>query len=86
MLSSYTGSPEVSAAPQLPEDRCSTVNDRVVGFAVCSLSAAPHSRHLLLCEDTGDLMGEWTQADPTFRAPSDESTTLFNERDFGDAA
>ncbi len=49
---------------------CSAINDRVSGMAACSLPSAPHSTHQLLCEDTGEVLGEWTDADPTFREPS----------------
>lgn len=88
MLSIHSGSLEVSAAVQMPRDQCSAVNDRVVGLAVCSLSSAPHSTHLLLCEETGEPMGTWTDADPTFRVPTDGSKVMpgVRSRVFGDAA
>lgn len=52
---------------------CSVLNERVpgTGLAVCSLSSAPHGTHQLLCEDTGEVLGEWTDADTTFREPAD---------------
>ncbi|OZF41272.1 hypothetical protein CH292_28355 [Rhodococcus sp. 14-2470-1a] len=78
--------PAVSVRKQ--QSRCGAVNDRVLGLAVCSLGSAPHSTHALLCEETGDLMGEWTDGDPTFRVPVDGSTTMFRAcpLNFGDAA
>ena len=49
---------------------CPAINDRVSGLAVCSLTSSPHSTHQLLCEETGELLGEWTDSDPAFRKPS----------------
>lgn len=51
---------------------CPAINDQVPGFAACSLTSTPHTVHQLLCEDTGELLGEWTDADRTFREPANE--------------
>lgn len=48
---------------------CSAINVTAPGFAVCSLPAGAHETHQLHCEDTGALLGEWTDADMTFREP-----------------
>lgn len=57
---------QIAPAP-VPSSECSALNERVPGMAVCSLSSAPHSTHQLLCDDTGEVIGEWTDADPAFR-------------------
>lgn len=51
---------------------CPATNATAPGFAVCSLPAGAHKTHQLRCEDTGALLGEWTDADMTFREPVDE--------------
>lgn len=78
------------------EQPCPALNDRgAFGFAGCSLTSTAHSVHQLLCEDTGELLGEWTDSDPTFREPSWDTPTrtpgrhvAFSDRPdvFGDAA
>ncbi len=56
---------------------CNSVNDRVVGMAVCSLPAVPHhSHHKLICEETGAAIGEWTDANATFLEPLSRSPLL----------
>lgn len=74
---------------------CPAINDRVSGLAACSLTSATHSTHQLLCEETGELLGEWTDADPLFREPGWDAPTrspgrhvAFSDRPdvFGDAA
>ena len=54
------------------EARCSAINDRTPGLVVCSLSTGSHDTHQLRCEDTGELLGEWTDTDMTFRDPANE--------------
>ncbi|MGF0313724.1 hypothetical protein [Rhodococcus sp. IEGM1428] len=51
------------------------------GFAICSLRHGTHDVHQLRCEDTGELLGEWTDADMTFREPANEPrlTTEFSD-------
>lgn len=51
---------------------CAAMNTGIPGFAVCSLPAGTHDIHQLRCEDTGQLLGEWTDADMTFREPAIE--------------
>lgn len=59
--------------PTAPAELCPGFNDRAPGMAVCSLPAShPHVKHQLRCEDTGELLGEWTDADMTFRTPTAE--------------
>nr|WP_179275217.1 hypothetical protein [Rhodococcus sp. 06-1059B-a] len=42
-------------------------------MALCSLPAShPHVTHQLRCEDTGELLGEWTDTDMAFRTPTAE--------------
>lgn len=50
-------------------EMCPALNDRAPGLAVCSLPAGGHRTHQLRCEDTGELLGRWTDADKTFREP-----------------
>ena len=53
---------------------CTSVNDRVAGLAVCSLPAVPHhSHHRLICEETGSVIGEWTDTDAAFLEPLSRS-------------
>lgn len=78
------------------EQPCPALNDRgAFGFAGCSLTSTAHSVHQLLCEDTGELLGEWTDTDPSFHVPGGSSTSdtprhhvEFSDRRnaFGDAA
>ncbi len=59
--------------PTASADLCPALNDRVPGMAACSLPTShPHVTHQLRCEDTGELLGEWTDADMTFRTPTAE--------------
>jgi len=51
---------------------CSATITGTPGFAVCSLPEGTHDIHQLRCEDTGELLGEWTDADKTFRQPANE--------------
>ena len=51
---------------------CQAVNTSIPGFAVCSLREGTHDVHQLRCEDTGELLGEWTDADTTFRQPANQ--------------
>lgn len=51
---------------------CPSLNTQVAGFAICSLPEGTHDVHQLRCEDTGELLGEWTDADMTFREPASE--------------
>jgi hypothetical protein len=81
--------PEFSATTAL----CSAVNSEVPGLAVCSLPDVPHEVHQLRCEETGELLGEWTDADKTFREPANEfqrriefSDAPVHELDYGDVA
>lgn len=58
---------------EAPVELCPALNDRVPGLATCSLLASdPHVTHQMRCEDTGALLGEWTDSDMTFREPVDE--------------
>ncbi|WP_156394471.1 hypothetical protein [Rhodococcus sp. Leaf233] len=71
MTSSYPGTVlhrESDRKPLL----CQAVNISVPGFAVCSLREGTHDLHQLRCEATGELLGEWTDADTTFREPTNE--------------
>lgn len=53
---------------------CPSVNDRVASLAVCSLPAVPHhSHHMLICEETGAVIGEWTYANAAFLEPLSRS-------------
>ncbi len=54
------------------ERPCPAINDRAPDLVVCSLRAGDHDIHQLRCEDTGELLGEWTDADMTFREPTSE--------------
>ena len=72
VLSSHSQTLQAPAAASSHSNQCSAVNDRVHGLAVCSLASAPHSTHQLRCEETGELVGEWTDADRTFRLPNNE--------------
>lgn len=72
---------------------CPAMNTETPGFAVCSLSEGTHDVHQLRCDDTGELLGEWTDADKTFREPTNEfqryiefSDTPVHELDYGDVA
>lgn len=51
------------------ERTCPAINVHVFGFAECSLGSVPHRTHRLLCEATGEVLGEWTDDDPVFRDP-----------------
>lgn len=51
---------------------CPAMNIETPGFAICSLPYGNHDVHQLRCEDTGELLGEWTDADMTFREPTNE--------------
>ena len=46
---------------------CPATHAGTPGFAVCSLRAGTHDVHQLRCEEYGELLGEWTDADTTFR-------------------
>lgn len=48
---------------------CPAINTHVYGLAECSLGSVPHRTHRLLCEATGEVLGEWTEDDPEFRDP-----------------
>lgn len=52
---------------------CPAMNTATPGFAICSLPYGNHAVHQLRCEDTGELLGEWTDADMTFRVPTNET-------------
>lgn len=55
---------------EAPAKLCPSVNDRVPGLATCSLRVSePHVTHQMRCEDTGALLGEWSDSDMTFSAP-----------------
>lgn len=59
--------------PTGPAEPCPALNDRAPGMALCSLPAShPHVTHQLRCEDTGELLGEWTDTDMAFRTPTAE--------------
>lgn len=60
---------------------CRALNTQVAGFAICSLPEGSHDVHQLRCEDTGELLGEWTDVDTTFREPASE---LRRAIEFGD--
>lgn len=60
------------ASASAPSSECPALNELVLGMAVCSLPSALHSTHRLLCDDTGEVLGEWTDTDPKFREPSDK--------------
>jgi hypothetical protein len=85
--------PQTASSAEQP---CPALNDRgAFGFAACSLTSTAHPVHQLLCEVTGELLGEWTDMDPSFHVPSGSSTTgtprrhvEVNDRAnaFGDAA
>lgn len=51
---------------------CPAINDRAPDLVVCSLSAGDHDIHQLRCEDTGELLGQWTDTDTTFHRPTTE--------------
>lgn len=51
---------------------CTATNTGILGFAVCSLPQNTHATHQLRCEGTGELLGEWTDADTAFRQPLTE--------------
>ena len=51
---------------------CQAVNTSISGFAVCSLPEGTHDVHQMRCEDSGELLGEWTDADTTFRQPANQ--------------
>lgn len=56
---------------------CHSVSDRVAGLAVCSLPSEPrHSRHRFLCDETGSVIGEWTDFDLTFQKPRSQPHSL----------
>lgn len=58
---------------EAPAELCPALNYRVPGLATCSLRVSePHVTHQMRCEDTGALLGEWTDSDMTFRAPVGE--------------
>lgn len=72
---------------------CPAMNTETPGFAACSLREGTHSVHQLRCEDTGELLGEWTDSDRTFREPAGEirrhiefSDTPDREVHYGDVA
>lgn len=72
---------------------CQTMNTSIPGFAVCSLPESTHDVHQMRCDDTGELLGEWTDADTTFRQPTNEfqrriefSDTPDREIRYGDVA
>jgi hypothetical protein len=69
---------------------CPAINDRAPGLVVCSLSTGAHDTHQLRCEDTGELLGEWTNADMTFREPANEPRRAIEFSDsqlhYGDVA
>ncbi|KMJ47404.1 hypothetical protein ACG96_23050 [Rhodococcoides fascians] len=52
---------------------CQATNTGTPGFAVCSLRDGTHDVHQLRCADTGALLGEWSDADKTFRQPINET-------------
>ncbi|CCQ18138.1 putative uncharacterized protein [Rhodococcus sp. AW25M09] len=54
--------------PQL----CPATTATILDFVVCSLPEGSHETHQLRCETTGELLGEWTDADKTFRLPANE--------------
>ncbi len=72
VLSSHSQTLQQPAAASSHSNQCSAVNDRVHGLAVCSLPSTPHSTHQLRCEETGELIGEWTDVDKAFRRPANE--------------
>lgn len=73
MKSSIAAEALQSASAPGRDHRCTAINWHVPeGLAICSLSSAPHTTHQLRCEDTGELLGEWTDADKRFREPSYE--------------
>lgn len=51
---------------------CSATIVETCGLAICSLRHGTHDVHQLRCEDTGELLGEWTDADTTFREPANK--------------
>lgn len=51
---------------------CPAMITEAFGFAICSLRYGTHDVHQLRCQDTGELLGEWTDADTTFREPANE--------------
>lgn len=51
---------------------CPAINVHVFGLAECSLGSVPHHTHRLLCEATGEVLGEWTNDDPVFRDPCNQ--------------
>lgn len=53
-----------------PSLACPAVNMHVIGLVGCSLGPEPHETHRLLCEQTGEVLGEWTDGDPVFREPA----------------
>lgn len=71
MTSSHPGA-LLHLAPGCNDLLCSATNTGTPGFAVCSLPEGTHDIHQLRCEDSGELLGEWTDADKTFRQPANE--------------
>jgi hypothetical protein len=69
---------------------CPALNTHVAGFALCSLRKGTHDTHQLRCDDTGELLGEWTDADMTFREPANEPRRAIEFSDsqfhYGDVA
>lgn len=62
---------------------CPAVNISVPGMAVCSLPEGTHEVHQLRCEETGAVLGVWSDSDRTFREPSHRAQ---REMDYGDVA
>jgi hypothetical protein len=71
MTPSHSGTPLHLDSDSNPRP-CPAINTGTPGFAACSLPYGNHDVHQLRCEDTGELLGEWTDADMTFREPTNE--------------
>lgn len=54
--------------PQL----CPATIATTLDFVVCSLPEGSHETHQLRCETTGELLGEWTDADKAFCQATNE--------------
>lgn len=51
---------------------CPATTATALDFVVCSLPEGSHETHQLRCETSGELLGEWTDADKTFRQATNE--------------
>lgn len=60
---------EYGLYPQSERRACTSWTDRAPGgLAACSLHGGHRtSTHQLLCEETGEVLGEWSDSDLTFR-------------------